>query len=333
MFCSEIHGQLSWPDRRLCPKPQRTTGSSVAPQPFHSVNSSQAEMPSYTPRFQSDFFKTLRGRLRRKTSTQAYHHSTTTEIPEIVSESAVPRSLLQLHPTPDSPPKSTTISTIYRNTSDAAQTFLPPIQAVADVVPGIGGVIKGVIGGMLSMLQLVDRYIQNKDDMEGLVLRLHLLLRLIENAPIARTTFEETMRRRLLNALETAKSQLGKMERRIRGSTSVTQDITGCITRINNQLLEYTVFTLMYLQNDVHEIKTSTDKIAHNFRQIQFIENFMATVGREHPMLLEQCRHLDLLDAMLSVVLCQCRPDEAEIQRWYIERGGGWALVCKVMRS
>ena len=68
----------------------------------------------------------------------------------------------------------------------------------------------------------------------------------------------------------------------------------------------------MYLQNDVHEIKTNTDKIARsNLKQIQFIENFMATgrlptavsrghailvdaTGREHPMLLDQCRYLDV---------------------------------------
>ena len=51
--------------------------------------------------------------------------------------------------------KSTDVS-VYRHTSDVAQTFLPPVQAVADVIPGIGGIIKGVIGGMLSTLQLVD---------------------------------------------------------------------------------------------------------------------------------------------------------------------------------
>jgi hypothetical protein len=47
-------------------------------------------------------------------------------------------------------------SAIYRNTSDAAQAFLPPIQAVADTIPGVGSIIRGVIGGTLSVLQLVD---------------------------------------------------------------------------------------------------------------------------------------------------------------------------------
>ncbi|KAG6382141.1 hypothetical protein JVT61DRAFT_784 [Boletus reticuloceps] len=42
--------------------------------------------------------------------------------------------------------------------------------------------------------------------------------------------------------------------------------------------------------------------------------------GREHTILLDHCRYLGQLDAMLSVILFECRPDEAEIQRWYIER-------------
>ncbi|KAF8557482.1 hypothetical protein OG21DRAFT_270471 [Imleria badia] len=93
----------------------------------------------------------------------------------------------------------------------------------------------------------------------------------------------------------------------------------------------------MQLQNDVSEIKAS---IVEGSRQVRLIEHSVATgapgqlpaavsrghailvdaTGREHPMLLDQCRHLAQLDAMLSVILFQCRPDEAEIQRWYIER-------------
>ena len=52
--------------------------------------------------------------------------------------------------------ESTATSTVYRNTSDAIQTFLPPVQAVADAIPGVGGIIKGIIGGILGTLQLVD---------------------------------------------------------------------------------------------------------------------------------------------------------------------------------
>ena len=45
----------------------------------------------------------------------------------------------------------------------------------------------------------------------------------------------------IISALETDKSQLENMEKRIRGSPSLTQDIAGCITRINNRLSQYTV--------------------------------------------------------------------------------------------
>lgn len=133
-----------------------------------------------------------------------------------------------------------------------------------------------------------------------------------------------------------AKSQLERMEKRIRGSPSVTQEIAGCITTINNHLSGYTVtsyspriifyisltrpwvpvldqlFALMCLQHDVNEIRTCTTQIAQsNFKQIQFIESCMTTgqlpatvsrghavlidaTGREHPLLLDQCRYLDV---------------------------------------
>lgn len=68
----------------------------------------------------------------------------------------------------------------------------------------------------------------------------------------------------------------------------------------------------MQLQNDVFEIKTNVAEF--HFRQMQFIENVMATggagrvpavisrghailvdaTGREHTMFLDQCRHLDV---------------------------------------
>ncbi|KAF8550621.1 hypothetical protein OG21DRAFT_393802 [Imleria badia] len=96
------------------------------------------------------------------------------------------------------------------------------------------------------------------------------------------------------------------------------------------------VMSQMQLQHDVSEIKTSIVECA---RQVRLVENWVATgapgrlpmtvsrghatlvdaTGREHNMLLDQCQYFDQLDAMLPVILFQCRPDEAEIQRWYIE--------------
>jgi hypothetical protein len=294
-------------------------------------------MTSRTP---SDPLKKCRGLWQHiSTRSRAPHkHSTAAGI-LAVSKPILAFSPSQLHLAPI--PRESSVVSVYRNTSDTAQAFLPPVQAVADVIPGVGGIIKGVIGGILSTLQLVDRYIRNKDDMEELTQRLHRLLRLIDDAPVARTTSEETMRQWLLSALETDQSQLDIMEKRIRGSPSLTQDIAGCVTRIHNHLSQYTAFSVMNLQNDMYEVKTSMEKMVESHaRQIQAFDSFMATggagrlpagisrghavlidaTGREHVMLLEQCRYFDQLDAMLCAMLFQCRPDEAEIQRWYIER-------------
>ncbi|KAF8557477.1 hypothetical protein OG21DRAFT_1482158 [Imleria badia] len=140
-------------------------------------------------------------------------------------------------------PSSSRASTIYRNTSDAAQTYLPPIQAAANMIPGVGSILKGAIGGILSTLQLVDRHIQNKVDLKTLRRRLYQLRHHIDNVPTARTPIEETLRQELLSALETAKSELERMQKRIRGAPSLTQDIAGCITTVNNHLFEYMVTT------------------------------------------------------------------------------------------
>ena len=110
-------------------------------------------MPSYSLR---DFYKK---KPRRETSTPntfgLHDHSTAAGI-LAVSKPILAFSPSQLVPSALSPQESTAISTIYRNTSDAAQAFLPSVQAVAGVVPGVGSIINGAIGGTLSVLQLVD---------------------------------------------------------------------------------------------------------------------------------------------------------------------------------
>lgn len=94
------------------------------------------------------FFKKLRS---TKQNIVAPNHNSTAAGILAVSKPILTFGPLELHSAPN-PPEST----IYRNTSDAAQTFLPPIQAVADIIPGVGGVIKGMIGGILSTLQIID---------------------------------------------------------------------------------------------------------------------------------------------------------------------------------
>jgi hypothetical protein len=109
-------------------------------------------MTSRTP---SDPLKKCRGLWQHiSTRSRAPHkHSTAAGI-LAVSKPILAFSPSQLHLAPI--PRESSVVSVYRNTSDTAQAFLPPVQAVADVIPGVGGVIKGVIGGILSTLQLVD---------------------------------------------------------------------------------------------------------------------------------------------------------------------------------
>ena len=80
----------------------------------------------------------------------------------------------------------------------------------------------------------------------------------------------------------------------------------------------------MNLQNDLYEVKKKMDVIVESHaRQIQSFDNFMATggtgqlpagisrghvilidaTGREHPMLLEQCRHLEVCSYNTDIYL------------------------------
>ena len=111
-------------------------------------------MPSYSLGDSLEKFRGLWKKPTTCTHVALQSHSVATGI-LAVSRPIIAFGPSQL-PSVGAPQESPVISTIYRNASDAAQTFLPPVQAVAGVVPGVGGIIKGVVGGMLSILQLVD---------------------------------------------------------------------------------------------------------------------------------------------------------------------------------
>ena len=123
-------------------------------QPLTSpANSSLAEMTSHSQ-------KKLRGLLlntyisRLRLGRALRNHSTAAGI-LVVSKPILAFNPSQLLLVPKS--ESTVVSVpSYHNASDIVQTFLPPIQAVAGAIPVVGCIIKGVIGGMLSTLQLVD---------------------------------------------------------------------------------------------------------------------------------------------------------------------------------
>ena len=109
-----------------------------------------------TPHSPNDPLKKLRGMWRRKSApSRALHkHSTAAGILAVSKPILAFSPSSQLHLVPI--PRESPVGSVYRNTSDTAQTFLPPVQAVADVIPGVGSIIKGAIGGITSVLQLVD---------------------------------------------------------------------------------------------------------------------------------------------------------------------------------
>ncbi|KAF8557474.1 hypothetical protein OG21DRAFT_269881 [Imleria badia] len=117
----------------------------------------------------SDSFKKFRGRWQK---TPAHRAVRNPSIATAILAASRPILAFSSSQIPCSPTGSPPESTIYRDTSDAAQAFLPPVQAVADVIPGVGGIIKGAIGGILTTLQLVD-VIQTPFRVLLLILNLH----------------------------------------------------------------------------------------------------------------------------------------------------------------
>jgi len=121
---------------------------------------------------------------------------------------------------------------------------------------------------------------------------------------------------------------------------------------VNNHLFEYMVLSHMQLQNDMLEMKASMVECHSRYMHLVKVSAMSASAarspktishgyaalvdatGREHTILLDHCRSFDQLDSMLSVILFECRPDEAEIHRWYITHGimkmtGNFRLQCK----
>lgn len=129
------------------------------------------------------------------------------------------------------------------------------------------------------------------------------------------------------------------MEKRIRGAPALAQDIGGCITTINNHLIEYNVISppvvklfpdslvclvqllaQMQLLNDAFEIKSSVAQL--HARQIEFIQRLMMlppsvsrgyvtlvdATGREHSMLLDQCQNLRVRFHITSIYTLKPNP-------------------------
>ncbi|KAI6096229.1 hypothetical protein EV401DRAFT_1142320 [Pisolithus croceorrhizus] len=217
-----------------------------------------------------------------------------------------------------------------RNISDATQITLPVVQAAVAAIPAIGAPLASAIGALLAVIRAMDASIQNHEALGGLTHRLYTLCCHIANAPTARTQSEEAIRRALIKVLEDTTDELRKMRTRLSGSARLTQDIAGCFSRINDSLFEFMALSQMQLTELMHTQLTKTDYVCRAMMAMEGRLPAIMTVGcavvvdatgEEHRMPLDQCCSFDRLLAFLPGILSQCRPDKADIQRWYIDRG------------
>ncbi|KAI6155948.1 hypothetical protein BKA82DRAFT_245764 [Pisolithus tinctorius] len=204
-----------------------------------------------------------------------------------------------------------------KSTRTPRDNGLPVVQEVAGVIPIAGAPLKAAIGGLLAVLQLIDRCTQNT------------------NAPTAQTPDEEDRRKRLIKMLEDTTSTLGEMRSVMRGSPALAQEIAGCSSKIDEYIGETTLVYLMQQQTDIttimHTQQTQFQSIMQVLKTLYSRQlptditsatvTMVDATGREHRMLLDQCSSFDRLVTFLPGILHQCRPDEAEIQQWYIDQG------------
>ncbi|OJA12452.1 hypothetical protein AZE42_08050 [Rhizopogon vesiculosus] len=81
-----------------------------------------------------------------------------------------------------------------RRTSDMVQLFLPIVQVAAGAIPLAGPPMQAAIGGLLAILQVIDRNRQNAADINDLGSRLHRLHNYLCNAPTAGDPREQSRR-------------------------------------------------------------------------------------------------------------------------------------------
>ncbi|KAG2052176.1 hypothetical protein BDR06DRAFT_532108 [Suillus hirtellus] len=121
---------------------------------------------------------------------------------------------------------------------DIAQVALPLVQAFTSVTPLVGAPMHAAIGGLLGILQVIDRCDQNKVALDDLTSRLHRLCCHLCNAPPALDPPERSWRDILARKLEDTSVCVKKLQKRRLAYTSVTQAITGCSTDIDRYLVE-----------------------------------------------------------------------------------------------
>ncbi|KAI6105153.1 hypothetical protein EDD16DRAFT_1633881 [Pisolithus croceorrhizus] len=229
---------------------------------------------------------------------------------------AVPPTLDQQPPTGISS-SSTSQVPFFRNISDVTQITLPVVRAAIAAIPGIGAPLAAAIDGLVVVVQVIDRQIQNREALDSLTRRLYTLCCHIANAPAARTPFEDVIRRDLIKVLEDTTQELWKMRRRIPGSARLTQDIAGCFSKINDALVAFTAFSNMQLMQAMSDLSMRHLPAVVSAGCVVLVD----ATGEKHNMLLEHCCSFEQLRCFLPGILSKCRPDKAHIQQWYIDRG------------
>jgi hypothetical protein len=118
------------------------------------------------------------------------------------------------------------------------------VQAAAGAIPAVGPALKSAVEGMLYIIQIIDTKNRNKADLDDLASRVRRLSDFLSQEPQPRDEEETRRRMELTRRLQVTSSKLIEMQGR-RSFTfaysSVTKDITGCKTDVNDFLLEYGV--------------------------------------------------------------------------------------------
>ncbi|KAG2098731.1 uncharacterized protein F5147DRAFT_839581 [Suillus discolor] len=287
------------------------------------------------------------GRTQRKSTTTG--HGGDTSIPADLSNS-VPAPMLSsnsssMHPvTAGSEPGLEELfpgspSTPYpwgaspaREASDIAQVALPLVQAFTGVIPLVGAPMNAAIGGLLGILQVINRCDQNKAALDDLTSRLYRLYYHLCNAPPALDPLEHSRRDLLARKLEATSIRLKKLQKRRLAYTSVTQAITGCSTDIDRYLSSQ-----MQSQRETHELlilmsrrREEVQDIEQSFAPLSALPlsgsvasgcvTLVDATGRHQAISVNWCTSYQQLNHMLRV-LFERDAIEAQIQRRYIEEG------------
>ncbi|KAG0708041.1 hypothetical protein DFH29DRAFT_894800 [Suillus ampliporus] len=232
-----------------------------------------------------------------------------------------------------------------REASDMVQLALPLVQAFTGIIPLVGPPMKAAIGGLLEILQAIDRRNQNRADLDGLKLRLHRLSGHLCNAPPARDPLEQSRRDSLVSMLQETSAQLTKLHKRCLAYTSVTQAIAGCSSQIDRYLADYSLSSQMQSQHDRHEVLTRLQRQReehqrhHEENQKRLMEiqrliicagptatqlagtvTLVDATGHEHAIPINFCTSFQQFKMMLRV-LFERDSLEAHIQRRYIMEG------------